>query len=656
MQSEIHRENRTDSTLAQKCLGAIVFLLGVVLIVPWQAELFDATLDGSWRIVANQAFVAGLQFGSQFVFTAGPYSFLYWSVYHPETHALVLVAWTVFALVYLGAVWQLGIGLKLPVYLQLGWLVGALILGAVDRDNTVLNGIIILSLMHYFHAVDRSTSLFGLVLMCIVGWVSLIKFTFFVLAVLVVGVIAADQVMFRRRVPWGALVFLGSVTLCWLLAGQSLSGFPGFVRNSLEISSGYVDAMSVSSGQMMELLQFLGVALVLFLLVAESAWKRWRWQSVFPLTAWCGIIYILFKHGFVRHDQHPIIASLGLVFLTMCYGFVCGPDLLGGGRRLAFAGLFAAALMLSTETLTRHTEKGLAATALDKCVLAMPSQAKACFQAVSGTSRLPQAHADRSAQIRSANPLPDIEGSVDLYPFKQGVLLAHVLDYRPRPVFQSYFAYTGPLAKLNLDHLRSPSRPGTILFDIETIDMRFPAQDDGLSWPELLAAYDVAGIAKTFLVLTNNSSPRTASLVILSTVKANLSEPIEVPAVKDAPIWVVIDIRPTFYGRLLTFLIKPPALYLDVKTRDGVEREYRLIPRVAGAGFLLSPVIVDRDGFVALSVSGGLRGLEKSGVTSIRIRPAVTRWSSIVSRCYQPEISVSFHELQYPKLSSQAAR
>lgn len=650
------QETDVGSSPLQKCWVAIVFLLGIVLLVPWQVELFDATLDGSWRIVANEAFVARLQSGSEIVFTVGPYGFLYWSVYHPETYRLVLASWTVFALVYLGAVWRLGIGLRLPFYVRLGWLVGALILGAVDRDNTVLNGIIILALIHYFYAVDRSTSLFGLVLMFVVGWVGLIKFTFFVLSALVVAVVAMDQVIFRRRVPWGVAVFLVSLTVCWLLAGQSLSGFPRFISNSLEISSGYVDAMSVSSGLKMELLQFLGIAAFLFLLVAEASWRRWRWQSALPLTALCGIIYILFKHGFVRHDQHPIIASLGLVFLTVCYGLATGADLQGNGRRFAMAGLFTGALMLSAETLTRHTEKGLAATAVEKCVRALPAQTKAFLQALSEKSQLKQAHAARLAEIRQANPLPEIEGGVDLYPFKQGVLMAHGLEYSPRPVFQSYSAYTAPLAKLNLNHLRSPSRPGTVLFDIETIDQRFPAQDDGLSWPDLLTAYDLAEVAQTFLVLTNNPSPRTVSLAILSTVKANLGEPIDVPAVKDAPIWVVIDIRPTLYGRLQAFLIKPPALYLDVKTLDGVEREYRLIPRMAGAGFLLSPVIANRDDFLGLMTSDGLRGLQKAGVETIQVRTVGGRWNSFEKRCYQPDISVSFHQLQISKPASPDAQ
>lgn len=649
MHEDRQPEEHLTNWKVQTPLVACVFLLGIILLVPWQPELFEASLDSSWRFFASEAFVAGSQFGTEVVFTFGPYGFLYWSLYHPTTYALVLLSWILFTLVYLGAVWRIGTRLKLPFSLRFSWLLGALILGAIDRDNTVLNGILILALIHYFYVDNRSSSLFGIVLSGVMGWVGLVKFTFFVLGVIVTSVVAVDQLAYRRRMPWTALVYLGSVASFWLLAGQNLSGFPRFLANSWEISSGYVDAMSISGGSKMELLQFVVIAGFLSLLVAERGWRQWRWHFFLPVIALTGVLYILFKHGFVRHDEHPIIASLGLIFLVLSYGAVLWRTMHKDSHKFAWAGLFVAVLLLATETLTRHTEKGLIESAAQKCVRAIPSQVTACVRALSASSGLPQAHAARSAEIRTAHPLPTIEGSVDLYPFEQNVLMAHGLTYRPRPVFQSYSAYTETLAILNANHLRGPNRPQTILFDVKTIDQRFPALDDGLSWPELLAHYDVAAVTNTFLILTNSPERRTPDLPLLNKVTVQLNERVEVPAVRDAPIWTRIDVQPTFFGRVVALLIKPPPLYLDVTTRDGVEREYRFMPRVAGAGFLLSPVVGDRDAFAALTADGGLHNLDNSAVASIRIRTAGARWNAIKNSCYQPGISISFHELQYSK-------
>ena len=38
---------------------------------------------------------------------------------------------------------------------------------------------------------------------------------------------------------------------------------------------------------------------------------------------------------------------------------------------------------------------------------------------------------------------------------------------------------------MNAAHLRSERAPDHILFDVWSINDRFPAQDDSLSWPEL---------------------------------------------------------------------------------------------------------------------------------------------------------------------------
>src|SRR5205085_7179746 len=67
------------------------------------------------------------------------------------------------------------------------------------------------------------------------------------------------------------------------------------------------------------------------------------------------------------------------------------------------------------------------------------------------------------ASIRARVPRPPVEGTVDVYGNWQSVAIAHGLDYRPRPVFQSYIAYDAALATMNADHLRD-APPRSILF------------------------------------------------------------------------------------------------------------------------------------------------------------------------------------------------
>src|SRR6202040_4372562 len=62
-------------------------------------------------------------------------------------------------------------------------------------------------------------------------------------------------------------------------------------------------------------------------------------------------------------------------------------------------------------------------------------------------------------------------------------------EWNPRPIIQSYSAYTPALVRLNEQHLRGPDAPEWVLFDLQSIDGRLPSLDDGLSWPALLDNY-----------------------------------------------------------------------------------------------------------------------------------------------------------------------
>ena len=80
--------------------------------------------------------------------------------------------------------------------------------------------------------------------------------------------------------------------------------------------------------------------------------------------------------------------------------------------------------------------------------------------------------------------LPKVHGSVDIYPWGQSFLLARDMDYRPRPVIQSYLAYTQKLEELNAAHLRGKNAPDWIFFSFGTIDDRYTSLDDApLSGP-----------------------------------------------------------------------------------------------------------------------------------------------------------------------------
>jgi hypothetical protein len=77
-------------------------------------------------------------------------------------------------------------------------------------------------------------------------------------------------------------------------------------------------------------------------------------------------------------------------------------------------------------------------------------------------------------------------------------------------------------------------------------------------------------------------------------------EDISVPAYESGFQKLTLRFHPTWWGHLRAFLLRPPVVYIDLKTTDNRERRFRLVPGMAEAGFLLSPFVGNYDDVLKL--------------------------------------------------------
>jgi len=68
---------------------------------------------------------------------------------------------------------------------------------------------------------------------------------------------------------------------------------------------------------------------------------------------------------------------------------------------------------------------------------------------------------------------------VDIFPWDSEYLLENRLYYTPRPIFQSFSAYTEALEKINYDFYRDKA-PEYVIYDYDGIDGRYPFNDESL--------------------------------------------------------------------------------------------------------------------------------------------------------------------------------
>ena len=144
--------------------------------------------------------------------------------------------------------------------------------------------------------------------------------------------------------------------------------------------------------------------------------------------------------------------------------------------------------------------------------------------------------------------------SVDVFGQHQVYALLNGLNYRPRPVFQSYLACNARLMRLNEQFYLSGAAPEYVMFSLGPIDRRFPPLEDALLLRDLLINYEPVGAEGEFLLLKFKSS-RAPRLKLLREGAVRPGERIELRDFGGADLWLELDLEPTLLGRLRQILL-----------------------------------------------------------------------------------------------------
>jgi hypothetical protein len=621
---------RIAARLSAPAVLAMSVVYAWLMLLPWNPPLPAFYLDASWQQVLPHATLNGWQFGKDIVFTYGPLGWLAINQFHPIHPELFATALAAQAFLILMVV----VGTQLVAWKSsarpslravAGAVLTLLVVEAALRNREVVVICLVWSsLLLWFLREERggegegpsrepvtsgqakgpgwgwagfAWALFDLGVMSSLAMVALYKFSYGAMIAVLVAGMAVDAVL-RRRFPWQGLAFLAFCGGLWFAAGQSLSTLWPYVRSSLEIAKGYGMAMQMRC-TCLELVLLFATALGV---VAGTVWAKgpipWR-RLCWMIAIMAAVLMLVLKASLVRADfwhmtlalyAFPIVAILSIYALQSRVERV---------RRIVPLGVVLVVSLVAAGVIEqRNIAKGnCRRPGIERrqgllCAARDVLEGKSDYARAYGECMKPPAGMWHNVSKAT---------TIDLYPFDVAFVLASGGRYQPRPVIQSYSAYTPALAALNAQHLRSDNAPDLIYFRIQTIDGQYPSLADGPSWPELMTRYDLdpkLGPAEcgTYLPLWRSERPRAWKLELLEERQVSLNEPVTVPSAVNGPIWAEVDVQPRTWTAALNAAISEPILLLQVDARTG-SREYRLPRGMAAAGFLLSPYIEDNAWF-----------------------------------------------------------
>lgn len=625
-----------------KLIQLIWMLVLVCLLVPIAPTMPEGGNDASWMYAMNQAVAQELAFGQDIVFTFGPYAGVYTNTYHPATDLMVLIGGLHLAMAYALALWHLFSDRQWRWFDELVFILALILLG-YSKDAVLFTCPLLVGLA--IHATDsemrvqgRTSWLLSLRLAAIctpLGLLPLIKGSMWPLCVLVLLAIAYRLIRFRQ---WRQLFLVCvSPALCmvvyWLASGQPLWALQAYFQAMVPIISGYTSALSWD-GSRQEVVTYL----LLSVLVLAGLWKNEKSLVSGRLWLLMACLFMVFKAAYVRHDGHGFIGAVFVFFAATLARLISHPmkrgQLNSWGMGLATVFLLFSVVVygsnfsrikddLAEEAVAKGFEyhdfkklpKRQQASILWNligpsrlfAIIGSNIHAPISFEAIAHSlklrsqdpSALPAAFDETNARLRRELPLPRLPGKSDIYSYNHSYLIASGNEWHPRPVFQSYSAYTPALALRNLKHLTAIDAPDQVFFRVEPVDARLPSIEDGISWHALLHTYQPVRLQQDFLQLQRANTLASPPLKKHSSVMVRMGHAVRVPNVASL-LYAEMHIKPTAKGRLLNLFFKPGQVKVTLHLKDGSRRLFRLVPGMMETGVLLSPLVENTADFAML--------------------------------------------------------
>ena len=551
-------------------------------------------LDYSWKFAINAAFARGVQWGNEIVFTFGPLGFTTRPLAEGNNLAIATAVTatirflSLFSFLYLAYFVHKTASVARRLLL-LGFALAAAT--ATDLDSVFCFIAGAACLIHY----ETRRVAWLLVAVLVTSISLLIKISVGIPAFAAILGYAAFQDISKRRfayLPSLAVAVALALSAIWLVLYGNLSGFWTYVVSLTQLSLGQSESMSLlaPNNWLYLFLSFLAFWTIPFRL-RDSRVTCFYFLFTPPL-------YAFFKYSFGRQTPDSLAFLLNILICTSALLIVWQRRL-----RLETLALLLAApffFQLNTNAIgfkTRFavldvfqlTDRGL------RCLRRQVwdySKTVADLREQSRKALEPERLSPRLRAVLGRE-------TVDIFPWEATIAAANDLNWKPRPIFQSYQAFTPYLDHLNASFLRSTAAPRFILFahlssthdeHLIGIDNTYVLNDEPETLVELFNLYQPTEVEKGYTVFERSPHPLLTPKPYGS-VEANWLEWISVPSVSNAFLLAALDFQYTVSGSIKKIVYKADPYFVDYELEDGRIVRHRLKLPNARRGLWVTPYL-----------------------------------------------------------------
>ena len=310
--------------------------------------------------------------------------------------------------------------------------------------------------------------------------------------------------------------------------------------------------------------------------------KTWVTISSLAVIAWVAL-----KAGMVRHDGHVAISAFYLFSFSVIVFALHQTSLLSPSEKNRSALLFIP-MVIGLNLNTKYSLENSLQSPLSKPERLVVNFKN--FKLLVGSS-VRQHSRDYLATLRKLKllelnrkseklPIP-LGSSTDILPWDISDLTSQGINYKPRPIFQSYSAYTRTLQSLNATHFKSINKPEYIVLRTGSIDERTPLEMDAPALLTISENYSLNSRGSEGSLILKIHGPKTTLPTSLLWKKAlNGSDLSPDPKTEGfSTSWLMvqdlrrgsyltISVKPSLTRKIQSAIFRSPPLMLEIKYSD----------------------------------------------------------------------------------------